>query len=589
MDLVTPALIYLSLSVVLVPLFQKLGLGSVLGYLAAGVILGPHAAGLVKDVSSVSAFAEFGVVFLLFVIGLELQPRKLWGLRKELIGFGGLQILLCSLGLGFLVKLFALPWTQAFVIGFSLSLSSTAFAIQTLIERKQLKTEYGQTSFAILLMQDIVAIPALALIPLLGIATADSNLTWWTALWFVLSVVVLLVISRFVIRPIFRLVASTHNREIFTAISLVIVLGVSLWMHHLGLSMGLGAFLAGVLLADSEYRHELESDLEPFKGLLMGLFFISVGMSVNIQLFLASPFVVLGLTVLYKIFKGCLIFLVGRLMGLKTQSSKFMSLYLAQGGEFAFVIFAGSLKVQLLQPETVEMLTLIVTLSMVLIPLALTLNEKIAKILFNKKAQQPQYDEIESQNNHVIIAGYGRFGQICGRILRSLNIPFTALELDPTQIELLRKFGNKVYYGDASRIDLLERAGASEAKLLILAIDDIESSVATARNVKNHFPKLKILARARNRQHAFELRDLELTFIKRETFDSAVDLSREMLVELGFSRDQSERLTEKFRLHDESMLIEQHLVRHDEKMLIGLSRQGAEQLTQVLTDDIALK
>ncbi len=589
MDLITPALIYLSLSALLVPIFHKLGLGSVLGYLAAGFIIGPHALGVIKDVNSVAGFAEFGVVFLLFIIGLELQPKKLWSMRKDLIGFGGLQILACTLGLGLIVKFFGLTWTQSMVIGFALSLSSTAFAMQTLIERKQLQTTPGKTAFAILLMQDIIAIPALALIPLLGGAVGDSTLTRWTALWFIGTVIVLVLISRYLMRPLLRMVASIHNREIFTAITLAIVLGVSMWMHHLGLSMGLGAFLAGVLLADSEYRHELEVDLEPFKGLLMGLFFISVGMSVNISLLVASPLLILALTGLYQAVKGFLIVVSARVLGLEADSSKCMSLTIAQGGEFAFVIFASTLKINFLPAETVEMLVLIVTLSMVISPIALAFNEKILANLNNRKKKDVQFDEIDTNNNHVIIAGYGRFGQICGRILRSLGIPFTALELDPAQIELLRKFGTKVYYGDASRAELLEKAGAADAKLLILAIDDVESSIEAAKVITEQFPKLKILARARNRDHAFQLRDLGITFIKRETFDAAVELSKEMLVELGYKRDHADRLTDKFKLHDESMLIEQHLIRHDEKQMISISRQGAEQLTQVLNDDIVLK
>lgn len=589
MDLITPALIYLSLSALLVPLFHKLGLGSVLGYLTAGFIIGPHALGVIKDVNSVSGFAEFGVVFLLFIIGLELQPKKLWSMRKDLIGFGGLQILACTLGLGLIVKFFGFSWAQSMVIGFALSLSSTAFAMQTLIERKQLQTVPGKTAFAILLMQDIIAIPALALIPLLGGEVGDSNLTRWTALWFIGTVIVLVLISRYLIRPLLRMVASIRNREIFTAITLAIVLGVSMWMHHLGLSMGLGAFLAGVLLADSEYRHELEVDLEPFKGLLMGLFFISVGMSVNISLLVASPLLILALTGLYQIVKGFLIVASARVLGLEADTSKCMGLTIAQGGEFAFVIFASTLKIDFLPAETVEMLALIVTLSMALSPIALAFNEKILVSLNNRKKKDPQFDEIEAKNNHVIIAGYGRFGQICGRILRSLGIPFTALELDPAQIELLRKFGTKVYYGDASRAELLEKAGAADATLLILAIDDVDSSIEAAKVITEQFPKLKILARARNRDHAFQLRDLGISFIKRETFDAAVELSKEMLVELGYKRDHADRLTDKFKLHDESMLIEQHLIRHDEKQMISVSRQGAEQLTQVLNDDIVLK
>jgi glutathione-regulated potassium-efflux system ancillary protein KefC len=588
MDLLTPALIYLALSVFLVPLFHKLGLGSVLGYLAAGILMGPHILSVVQNVESVASFAEFGVVFLLFVIGLELQPKKLWSMRTDLLGFGGLQIVLCTLGLGLAVRLFDFTWVQSFVIGFALSLSSTAFVIQTLIERKNLNTEFGQTSFAILLAQDIVAIPALALIPLLGMGATTSPLSRWTIVWFVATVAILFILSRYAIRPLLRFIASIKNREMFTATTLTIVLGVSVWMHHLGLSMGLGAFLAGVLLADSEYRHELEVDLEPFKGILMGLFFVSVGMAVNLNLLRDNPLLILALTLGYQVIKAVLIFAVGSILRAKDVCSKDMSIYLAQGGEFAFVLLALCLKANLLLSPNVEMITLVVTVSMILSPLIINLNEALTNYFINKKTPEKVFDEIDGNSNHVIIAGYGRFGQICGRILRSLNLPFTALELDPVQIDLLRKFGTKVYYGDASRIDLLEKAGISEAKLLVLAVDNMESSVATVQAVRERYPKLKILARARNRQHAFELRDLNVQFIKRETFDSAVELSNEMLFELGFSRERADLITKKFRLHDESMLIEQHLIRHDESLYVSHSRAGAEQLTQVLKDDINL-
>lgn len=575
-------LIFLGAAVLLVPLFLRLGLGTVLGYLAAGSIIGPHLLGWVKNVESVSLYAELGVVFLLFIIGLELQPKRLLAMKKSLLGFGGLQILLCTLIFHLFGVMAGLSAAASFVIGFSLSLSSTAFALQTLTERKILNTQYGRASFSILLMQDVAAIPALALIPSLGgLGESTPTTNWYGAL---LIAVALFFASRFLMRPVLRIVAAGGSRELFTGVTLLIVMGVAFLMQQVGLSMALGAFIAGVFLSESEYKHALEADLEPFKGLLMGLFFISVGMSVNWQLVLQSPLMMVSLTFSYLLLKGLVVFGVGKIMKLNTASSRNLAVYLVQGGEFAFVIFGVGQSAKVISPEWAEQWTLIVTLSMVLSPFIILIHDKL-EAWRAKRAPQPVYDTIENHKHPVIIAGVGRFGQIVGRILRAQNIGFTAIEQDPEQIELLRRFNNRVFYGDASRIDLLEAAGAKDAQYLIIAVDSVETANSIAREVRQQFPHLKIYSRARNRQHVFELMDLQVHAIQRETFESSLALTKTLLKDLGYSSERIRSLIDRFRVHDNLMVQEQYKVRHDEKTFLDVSRQGVEQLARVLRED----
>lgn len=576
------SLVFLGAAVLLVPIFLRLGLGTVLGYLAAGSLIGPQVLGWIGDFESVRHFSEFGVVFLLFLIGLELEPRRLWGMRRNLIGFGGLQMLLCTTAFYLLGMLMGLSPAASVVIGFSLSLSSTAFALQTLAERKVLNTQYGRSSFAILLMQDVIAIPALAIIPTLGVMTASNPGPNWVGA--ILILVALMVASRFLMRPALRIVAAGRSRELFTGVTLLIVMGVAFLMQEVGLSMALGAFIAGVLLSESEYKHELEADLEPFKGLLMGLFFISVGMSVNWQIFMESPFTVLALTLGYLILKGVLIFATGKMMGLKTPSSRSLAVYLAQGGEFAFVIFGVGQMSRVFSHEVSDQWTLVVTLSMILSPFIIVIHDKF-ETWFSAKASEPDYDPMENQKNPVIIAGFGRFGQVVGRVLRTQGIGFTAIEQDPDQIELLRRFSQRVYYGDASRVDLLESAGAKDAKYLIIAVDSMETATKIAQDAREHFPHLKLFVRARNRQHVFDLKDLKVEMIQRETFESSLVLTKALLVDLGYVPEKAKALMERFRTHDLLMIEEQYKVRHDEKVMLDVSRQGAEQLAKVLRED----
>jgi len=584
LDLLEQALIFISAAVILVPIFQRLGMGSVLGYLIAGIIVGPHLMKLITDAEKILHFAELGVVFLLFLIGLEIQPRKLWSMRVHLFGLGGLQVLSGTVVFSAIGAAAGLSWVTAGVLGFALSLSSTAFALQTLTEKNQFNTEYGRSSFSVLLMQDLVAIPALAIIPLLGASTAGAPPSARKIILVILGAVGLFLASRHLVRPLFRLIASTRSREMFTAVTLLVVIGVASLTQAAGLSAALGTFLAGVLLADSEYRHELETDLEPFKSLLMGLFFIAVGMTVNLGLIASEPLIIAAMTLAYVIIKIALLYAVGRLFKLSHQTSKLMALTIAQGGEFAFVIFGISQRFDLANAEAIARLTIVITLSMALTPLILKAEEWLARRR-NQLASKPEFDKIDDESPEVIIAGFGRFGQIFGRICRAQNIRFVAIDQDPDQIELVRRFGNKVYYGDAGRVDLLQAAGAAKAKYLVLAVDDVETSLRTARTVREHFPHIKIFARARNRGHTFDLLDLGITHVKRETLDSSLYFVRDLLVDRGMAADRATNLIEKFRRHDETMLIEQHKVRHDDKMMISVSKQAAIQLADVLRED----
>lgn len=578
------ALVFIGSAVLLVPIFHRLGFGSVIGYLMAGVLVGPFGLKFIKESESVLHFAELGVVILLFIIGLEIQPRKLWTMKNNLLGLGGFQILVTTVIFSLLGMFIGMEVVPSFIIGFGLSLSSTAFALQTLMEKNQLKTEFGQGSFSMLLMQDLMAIPALAVIPLLIQKQADSSKLLETAIFIPAFLISAIFANKFVVRPLFKLVAATRAREIFTATTLFIVLGVASVMVTFGLSAALGTFIAGMLLADSEYRHELEANLEPFKSLLMGLFFIAVGMGVRLDLVLAHPFVVFGVALIYLLIKFAVIYGAGRLFKMSHLNSKSMGLTIAQGGEFAFVIFGILQHGKIVPTDTMNFLTVIVTISMALNPLIIYINNLIVSRI-SIPFVEPQYDEIKDESPEVIIAGYGRFGQIIGRVLKSQRIQYVAVDHDSDQIDLVRKFGIKVYYGDASRSDILESAGAKKAKFLVLAIDDMEISLKTAAMVKEHFPHVKIFARARNRGHAFELMDLGINTIKRETFDSSVYFAGDLLIELGLPTEKVAMMVEKFKLHDELMLKEQYKVRKDDKEFVSVSNQAMAQLAQVLNDE----
>ena len=577
--------IFLGAAVVVVPLTRRAGFGSVLGYMLAGVIVGPWALDLVDDERKILHFAEFGVVLLLFVIGLELQPRRLWTMRRAVFGLGGGQFALTAAALAGLALLFGLPLEAAVVAGLALSLSSTAFALQALAERNELTTRHGRLSFSILLFQDLAVIPILALLPLLAPGSRDAGAgTLWLDIASAVGMIALVTIGgRYLLRYVLRLVARFGTHEVFTATTLLTVVGVALLMELAGLSMALGAFLAGVLLADSEYRHELEADIEPFKGLLLGLFFMAVGMTVDIGLVIETPLTVLGLALGLMLVKMVCLAAIARVDTPNWRTVRGTAVTLSQGGEFAFVILALGVSSSLMEGRTSDMLIVAVTLSMAATPLAFKAGDWLNARL--ERGPEPEYERHIEEENRVIIAGFGRVGQIVGRILRLRRIGFTALETSAEQVDFVRRFGNKVYYGDASRVELLRAARADEAVLFVLAIEDVERSLATARAVRKHFPHLTIFARARNRRHAYALMDLGIDHIVRDTFHSSLELAQGILMELGLGDFESRQTVETFRDHDTARLIAQHGIAHDTDRMIEETRHWTRELEEMFAED----
>lgn len=588
MDFLQEAAILLGAAIVAVTLFNKFGLGSVLGYLVAGVIIGPWCLGLITDVDNILHFAELGVVLLLFVIGLELQPSRLWVLRRSIFGMGLAQVLATGLGLTLLGLALGLPFASAVIVGLGLSLSSTAFVLQLLAEKKQLGTAHGRSAFAILLFQDLAVIPLLALLPLLGGSAAESGDTGIVQKVFTgaAAIAVLVIGGRYLLRPVFRWVAASGSHDIFAATSLMLVIVATLLMDMAGLSMALGAFLAGVLLADSEYRHEIEANIEPFKGLLLGLFFIAVGMSVNLGLLGSAPWTVLGLVGGLLIMKWLVLYGLARAFQMPAPHGRILAFVLSQGGEFAFVLFTAATTYQILAPALTEILILVVSLSMAATPLLFLLNDRLLKPWLDGPGE-PVFDRIDEPGNPVIIAGFGRVGQIIGRLLRLKHISFTALEISQTQVDFVRKFGGKIYYGDASRLDLLRAARIDQAKLFVLAVDDVQASLKIAELVKTHFPKLDIYARARNRHHAHMLMDLGVKVFVRETYFSSLHLAEQVLCGLGLPKNEVVESIEKFRVHDEAALLKQHAFHHDETQLIQSVKGAAEALQDLFEADVA--
>jgi len=581
--------VLLAAAVVTVSLFRLLNLSSILGYVAAGLVIGPWGLRLVQHTQSITHIADFGVVLLLFIIGLELQPTRLWVMRRIVFGLGLAQVLLCTVLLGGAACLVGLPPLSAGIVGFGLSLSSTPLVLQILAERGQLKSPHGRSAFGILLFQDLAVLPVLAILPLLSGGGASSGKTPDAALWPILLklvavIAIVIVGGRLLLRPALRVVARIRVSEVFTAAALLTVIATALLANLAGLSMSLGAFLAGVLLADSEFRHELEADIEPFKGLLLGLFFIVVGMSANLGLFMSQPLRLLAITAGLMLIKLLAVALLGRLTHHKGASAWRLGFTLPAGGEFAFVLFTLAAGQHILDQDTVDLLVLAVTLSMMLGPLILVVQDMVATRWL--AAPAAPFDEFDEHDIPVIVAGFGRFGQIVARVLRSRRIPFTALDSNQRNVDFLRRFGNEVYYGDASRLDLLRAAGAETAKVLVLAIDDVEASLRTAELVRAQFPKMKIFARARNRQHAFSLMDLGVTNIIRETYVSSLEMATSVLQALGENQASAKAIVKKFRQHDESTLLAQYAVKEDETKFLATSREAAQQLEKLFeTDD----
>jgi len=583
MSLLQESIVYLLAAIIMVPISRRLGLGSVLGYLAAGIVIGPFGAKLIQDPEHILHFAELGVVFLLFIVGLELQPSRLWVLRKMVFGLGSTQVILSAAAITAVAWLLGQPGDSALIIGLILALSSTAFVLQMLAEKKQLTTSHGRAAFSILLFQDLAAIPLIAFLPMLG-SSVGGGIDASQAGLMLLTIGGLIIAGRFLLRPVLQIAAGTKIPEIFTATALLVVIGAALIMELAGMSMVLGAFIAGMMLADSEYRHQLEADLVAFKGLLLGLFFIAVGMSVNMGLLLESPARIAIIVALLMLTKAVILVPIARMFGIcDSRSAWSLAATMSQGGEFAFVLFGIAARDRLLPAGLIDELILAVAVSMLLTPFAYLAAEHFGNKM--SAEDEPEYDEMESPHNDVIIAGFGRVGQIVARLLRIVDKSCTALEIDSSQVDVVRRYGNSVHYGDASRLDILRAAGAEHAKIFVLAIDDIEASMRTAETVVREFPHLKIIARARNRRHAYNLMDLGIEHIFRETLLSSLAMSEQVLGSLGLSDTDIEMITSSFRERDERLLLEQQAIHHSEEQLIQSARDTAEELDSLLRND----
>ena len=581
------ALVFLLATVIAVPLTKRFRLGSVLGYLLAGVVIGPQLLGLVGDTAGVSTISEFGIVLMLFVIGLELSPQRLWVMRRAVFGTGLLQVLATSVAIAAAAYfLFGLTGKAATIVGGSLALSSTAFGLQILAERKEAGSAYGRQAFAILLFQDLAAIPLIAMVPLLASSSIQHGPDLVGILRTVGVIVAVVVGGRYLLRPVFRFVAKADAVEVSTATALMVVMGTAWLMELAGVSSTLGAFLAGVLLADSEYRHDLESHLEPFKGLLLGLFFISVGMTMDLSLLVHQPMRVLGVVCALLLLKGLLLWPLGRIVGgLDRTEALRLAVLLACGGEFAFVVLKMAGEQSLLSEPQHNLLVLAISLSMALTPLLVAL---LGRLLGNK-AKKPTraYDVIDTHAPRVIIAGYGRMGQIIARVLRAQGIPFVALDHSVEQLDLVQRFGNvtDIFYGDPARPELLRAAQADKAEVFVLASDDPESSLRVARVVRRQYPHLKIVARARNRQHVWRLMDLGVDEPVRETLYSSLKMTRKALEALGLTAEQAADQVERFRRQDAELLKAQYLVYDDETKLVQTTREALSDLEKLFEAD----
>ncbi len=585
MTLLQEFIVYLLAAIISVPISKRLGFGSVLGYLAAGIIIGPFGLAFVSDADHILHFAELGVVFLLFVIGLELKPSRLWVMRKMVFGLGTAQVFVSAAVIALLAAAYGLDVKAAIVIGLILALSSTAFVLQLLAEKKQLTSDHGRAAFATLLFQDLAVIPLIAVLPLLGAtATADGSFGTSRIAFMALAIGGLIVGGRYVLRPVLHVVAASKIPEIFTAMALLVVVGAALLMEFAGMSMVLGAFIAGMLLADSEYRHQLEADIAPFKGLLLGLFFIAVGMSVNINLLLDVPGRIFLFVASLMLAKALVLVPLARIFGLcDWRSSISLAAVMSQGGEFAFVLFGIVARERIAPPGLIDELILAVAVSMLLTPFVYLLIEHVMRRMDD--SPEPAYDRPDDQHHEVIIAGFGRVGQIVGRLLRIVDKPFTALEIDSSQVDVVRRYGGTVHFGDASRLDLLRAAGADHARLLVLAIDDVTASMKTAETVVRHFPHLKIVARARNRRHAHILMNLGIEDISRETLLSSIALGESVLGKLGFDAHEVEHIGRTFRERDAQLLAEQHAIHDSEEKLIQSAKETARELESILRSD----
>ena len=588
MSLLLQVTLFLAASLLLVPLLKRLGIATVLGYLFTGIVLGPSVLNIAHDPKAIMELAEFGVIFLMFIIGLELRPQRLWDMRQSIFVMGSLQVVLTGIALTALV-FFALSQSIAasIVIGFALSLSSTAFALQLLNEKQQLNTSFGQQSFSILLFQDIAAIPLIAIIPLLaGTTSAHHGIAYFAAV--IATFTGLFLFSRYVMRPFFRFVAQSGAHELITAVGLFIVLAVVLLMDSLGISTTLGAFLTGVLLADSEFRHELEASIAPFKGLLLGLFFMTVGMTTPIALILQQPWLILGGAIVLLLLKMLLLTALARYRQFSWSNSLLLGTCLAQGGEFAFVVFNVAYSEKVLSKAMLEPMTLIVTLSMVLTPILYWL---ISTYLIPRieKESTPEYDDIPNHHNPMIIAGFGRVGQIIARTAHLQHVRFTAIDSSLEKIDFVRHYGGTLYYGDVTQFDLLRSAGIEHAKIFVLAIDDVEDSMNIARHIRLNYPDLKLLVRARDRHHVHLLKDLGVELIWRETYLTALEMAYHALCHLGVHTQDAKKTVRLFRHYDEDLLLQQQHIYTDEQKIYETHRNALAELEHLFESDSKIR
>jgi glutathione-regulated potassium-efflux system protein KefB len=578
--------VFLAAAAIAAPLGRTLRMGAVLGYLAAGIIIGPYVLGplyALTDVGEVLHFGEFGVVMLLFVIGLELRPVRLWAMRSAIFGLGTAQLVATSLVLAAIGMALGLTLAQALFIGLALSLSSTAFALQVLEEKGELTTRHGRLAFAVLLFQDLAAIPLIALVPLFALGAAEPNMDVKSAVIAIGTILGVIVVGRFLLSRLYRIVAATGVREAMTATALLTVVGVALVMEAVGLSAALGSFIAGALLADSEYRHQIEADIAPFEGLLLAVFFIAVGMSIDLGVLASEPGTLLAIVLALVLIKAAILYLLGRWWGLDSKGARRLGLVISQGGEFAFVLFGAGALEGVIDRHIANLLTLAVTLSMAATPLLLLIDDAIARAL---KPEPPEYEMPPGGDQHVIIAGFGRFGQIVARVLRARQIPFTALDSNVEQVDFVKRFGAQIYYGDAGRLDILRAAGADKARAFVLAIDDVECSMRVAEIVRKNFPDLPIYARARDRTHVHRLMDLGVEIIERETFLAALELTKDLLRGLRLKEAEVRRLTETFKRLDEKRLYEDYQYYTDLEKVRANAQSQAKELEELFARDV---
>jgi monovalent cation:proton antiporter-2 (CPA2) family protein len=566
-----------------VPLTRRAGFGSVLGYLLAGIVIGPAGLGLITNVDAIASIAELGVVMLLFLIGLEVRPQRLWVMRRSVFGLGSAQVAVTGLVLALLAHTAGVGWAGAIVLGAGLAMSSTAIVLPLLAERNLLRSPAGRDAFAVLLFQDLAFIPLVALVPLLADSKLPEHVPWHDVVRAVVAIAVILIGGRFLMRPLFRAIGGAKTPEVFTAVSLLVVAGAAFLATIGGLSPSLGAFMAGVLLSESEYRHELQADIEPFEGLLLGFFFVSVGMSIDLSLARAQPVLLAEATAALLCAKAAIAFVLGRIAGHDTPNAIRFALALPQASEFSFVLFAAASAAGALSTGDAASATLVTAASMVATPIIFAGAEWGLSRL--KKQPPPAYDTIDASQAPVIICGFGRFGQIIGRVLRMHGIEFTAFERDPGQVEVVRRFGNKVYFGDPTRAEMLRAAGAEQARLLVVAMDDPPGVLRTVEMAKREFPHLTILVRARNRWYVHLLMDREADGIVRETFHSSLTLARQALIMLGVEETAADRAVTLFREHDEETLLRDHAIYRNEKQLIQSQQQAADELASLFEAD----